>query len=277
MHGPATTTSVIRSAIQELTLEGKPVCLHASLRSFGRVEGSASAVVDAFLLEGCTLLVPAFCCRTYSVPPPVHLRFRRNATDYEALAEISMNSDRIYDPATCEEIDENMGAISAEVVSREGRSRGNHPLCSFAAVGPLAGLLVAGQEADNAFAPFETLAQLGGTVVLAGVTLRKMTMIHLAEKRAGRVLFRGWANGQDGQPVAVEGGACSAGFPRLASALSPLLREAEVGESPWRVYPAADTLRIAAQAIKDDPRITHCGKEPCPRCDDLIAGGPVLG
>ena len=113
-------------------------------------------------------------------------------------------------------------------------------------------------------------------MALAGVTLRKMTMIHLAEKRAGKVLFRGWANGQDGQPVAVEGGACSAGFPKLASVLSPLLREAEVGESPWRVYPAADTLRVITQAIRDDPRITHCGKDPCPRCDDLIAGGPVL-
>ena len=276
MQTPAITTSVIRSAIRKLGLDGKPACVHSSLRSFGRVEGGASAVVDAFLLEGCTLLVPAFSCRTYSVSPPAHLQFRRNATDYEALAEIGMNAERIFDPDTCAEIDENMGAISAEVVTCEGRRRGNHPICSFAAVGPLAGPLVAGQEGDNAFALFEALAQLGGSVVLVGVTLRKMTMIHLAEKRAGRVLFRGWAKGQDGQPVAVEGGACSAGFPKLASVLSPLLREAEVGESPWRVYPAADTLRVITQAIRDDPRITHCGKDPCPRCDDLIAGGPVL-
>jgi aminoglycoside 3-N-acetyltransferase len=240
------------------------------------VEGGASAVVDAFLLEACTLLVPAFSSRTFSVLPPVHLQFRRNATDYESLARTRTHVDRIFDPDTSAEIDGNMGSISAEVVTRKESRRGNHPICSFSAVGPLADRLVAGQKGDDAFAPFETLAQLGGSVVLAGVTLRKMTMIHLAEKRAGRVLFRGWANGQDGQPVAMEVGACSGGFPKLGSTLASLAREARVGESVWRIYPAADTLKAATQAIKDNPQVTRCGKNPCERCDDLIAGGPIL-
>ena len=34
--------------------------VHSSLASFGRVEGGAAAVVQAFLDEGCTIVVPAF-------------------------------------------------------------------------------------------------------------------------------------------------------------------------------------------------------------------------
>jgi aminoglycoside N3'-acetyltransferase len=43
----------IRSAVKALGLSGRPVCVHSSLRSFGKLIGGADAFVDAFLLEDC--------------------------------------------------------------------------------------------------------------------------------------------------------------------------------------------------------------------------------
>ena len=246
------TFDEIRCTIRELRLEEKPVCLHSSLRSFGWVEEGTSAAVDAFLSEGCTLLVPAFSW-TYSVCPPVHLQFRRNAADYEYLSRTRTDVDCVFDPETSTKIDEDMGAVSAAVVKREESRRGNHPICSFSAIGPMANQLLKGQNANDVYAPLEALAYERGFVVLAGVNLTKMTLIHLAEKKAGRILFRRWANGPDGQPVAVEAGGCSDGFLKLESALSPLVSEGRVGKSDWKVYPASGALEVTTQAIKDDP------------------------
>jgi aminoglycoside N3'-acetyltransferase len=97
-----------------------------------------------------------------------------------------------------------MGIIAATVVAWPHRARGNHPLCSFAAVGPLAEDITACQSPLDVYAPLEALTQRNGAVLLAGVGIEKMTLLHLAEKAAGRTLFRRWANDLHGQAVAVE-------------------------------------------------------------------------
>ena len=269
------TIDHIRNAIRELDLAKTPICLHSSLRSFGWVDGGAAAVVDAFLLEDCTLMVPSFSW-VYAVPPPPHLQFPRNAVDYETRQFSTDGVDRIFDPATSMEIDRNMGAISEAVLHRTESRRGNHPICSFSAIGPMKEQLLNGQKGEAVYAPFETLALQGGFVVLAGVDLTVMTLIHLAEKEAGRILFRRWANGPDGKPTAVEAGGCSGGFGKLNSAFASLIRERKVGKSDWRIYPAADVLETATEAIKAHPNITHCADVACGRCNDSIAGGPIL-
>jgi aminoglycoside 3-N-acetyltransferase len=156
-----------------------------------------------------------------------------------------------------------------------GRVRGNHPLCSFSAVGPLAQRLIAGQTPLNINAPLAALAEVGGSVVLMGVGLEKMTLLHLAEERAGRNPFRRWANGPDGQVIEVTTGGCSDGFGKLEPLLAPLMQEAHVGQSHWRIFPAEPTLTVATAVIRQNPLITHCGRSGC-RCDDAVLGGPIL-
>jgi aminoglycoside 3-N-acetyltransferase len=129
----------LRRGIRELGLAGRPVCVHSSLRSFGHVEGEADAVVEAFLVEGCTLVVPAFSW-AFFVAPPSGIGPLRNAFDYDCLSETRGDS-RIYASSTSE-IDRSTGAVARAVVERPGRSRGAHPLSSFAAVGPDAESLV---------------------------------------------------------------------------------------------------------------------------------------
>lgn len=265
----------IQQAIQHLGLSGRALCLHTSLRSFGWVEEGASAIVQGFLAEKCTVLVPTFSWDAFSVQAPVGMRPERNGYDYAVPRPPFPGTNRIYTPQT-QEIDRDMGTIPAAVLALPQRVRGNHPLCSFAAIGPLAKELVARQGPLQVFAPLEALAATQGWVLLMGVGLESMTFIHLAEQKAGRQLFRRWANGPDGQPMEVEVGGCSEGFEQLTPLLASVEKRLEVGQSLWRAFAAKDTLEIARQAIQHKPSITHCSDEACERCHDAIAGGPLL-
>lgn len=269
----AVTVQDIRHALRALGLSGRPVCLHSSLRSFGHVDGGAAAVVRAFLEEGCTLLVPTFSS-AFALAPPPHLRFERNGWDYGGGGP-GPASDRIYTPGVSD-VDRDMGAIPAAVLARPDRVRGRHPLDSFAAAGPRAAELLAGQDFLDVYAPLAALARAGGFVVLAGVGLERMTLLHQAEKEAGRNLFRRWAKGADGVTTVVEVGGCSEGFGKLEPCLRPVTRTAVVGQSAWKVFAAGEVLGRAAEAIRADPRATHCGAAECERCDDAAAGGPLI-
>lgn len=264
----------IVEATRDLGLSGHPICVHSSLGSFGWVRGGASAIVDGLLAEECTVMVPSFSW-TFAIPPPPDSRPVRNGWDYDGSWAPTTGVGRVYTPDTME-VDRDMGAISAEVVTRPGRIRGNHPLCSFSAVGPLASELLATQLPLNVFAPLELLAQKNGLVALMGVDLTRMTLIHLAEQTAGNNLFRRWANGPDGCPMAVEVGGCSDGFGGFQSVLAPLMKHTIVGHSAWTVVPARGALEATAKAIREDPQLTHCGDTGCMRCNDAVMGGPLF-
>ena len=263
----------IRHAVRALGLLGQPLCIHGSLRSFGRVEGGAPAVVDALLVEGCTVLVPTLSSAAYGVwpDPPDHVE--RNGLGPNAPTAPTPGVSRIYSPSV-NDIDCDMGAIPAAVLATRGRVRGDHPLDSFSAVGPLARELVSAQRPWHVYAPLEALAAAGGHVVLMGVGLNRLTLLHLAEQRAGRALFVRWANGPDGHPMRVRVGGCSEGFPNLAPALAGLTAEARVGDSRWLMLPASAALTAAAAAIRANPHVTHCADSACERCNDAVLGGP---
>ena len=268
------TQQDMQRALRALGVSGQAVCLHSSLGSLGLVAGGSAAVVRAFLGEGCTVLVPTFSS-VFEVAPPPHLRFARNGWDYGVTARPVQTSGRVYSPGVLD-IDPDMGAIPAAVVAWPGRVRGSHPLDSFAAVGPRASDLIAGQTPSDVYAPLAALARMGGSVLLMGVGLERMTLLHLAEKESGRALFRRWANDTRGQPAAVEVGGCSEGFGKLEPYLRPVMRRADVGQSSWTLLPAGEALARAAAAIRADPQLTHCGVETCERCNDAVKGGPLL-
>ncbi len=270
--GGAVTSETIRAAIRELGLAGLPLEVHSSLSSFGRVEGGAATVIDSLLAEGCTVVVPTFTSPAYLVEPPETMRPDRNGIDYEALDGRAGGANRVFTPETSD-VNSTMGAIPAELLTRPERVRGSNPLCSFAALGPLADR-VREQRPLDVYAPLRILSAKDGWALLIGVDLRSLTLLHLAEEKAGRRLFRRWANGPDGKPMEVEVGSCSQGFLNFEPILAPLARERLVGESRWVAYPARETLALAADVIRENPGITHCDDEDCLRCRDAVAGGP---
>ncbi len=267
------TIDDVRRVIRAAGLSRRPLSVHASLRSFGYVEGGAGSIVRGLLDEGCTVLVPTFSL-AFSIPPPEGMRPARNAWDYTTPVSDLAGVGRSYTPQT-DEINGWLGAIPAAVLHMDGRVRGNHPLNSLSAIGPLAHDLIERQRPDDVYAPFERLAALKGSVVLMGVELTSMTLIHLAERSAGRTMFRRWANDVDGNAMMVEIGSCSTGFDRFDPVLAPIEQRITVGQSRWRIFPAGPALVAASDAIRADPTITHCGKEEC-RCNDAVLGGPIL-
>src|SRR6185503_19260767 len=84
----------IQQALRALGLQGRPVCLHSSLRSFGHVIGGAETVIRAFLDEECTVLVPTFSS-AFEVAPPSHLEFERNGWNYSTTPTPKHGSDKV--------------------------------------------------------------------------------------------------------------------------------------------------------------------------------------
>jgi aminoglycoside 3-N-acetyltransferase len=264
----------ILEAVGKSGLSNRVVCLHSSLKSFGRVEGGADAVIDAFLEAGCTLIVPTF---TYAcqVPAPPGWSLEQNGENPNRFAnrEPVEAFDRDGNQITREE----MGAIPARILLRAGRMRGNHPTDSFTGLGPLAAGVIADQSPLNVFGPFKRIyAGPPARLLLAGVGLTAATAIHFAEELSGRRLFRRWGRLAGGTEIEVEEGGCSEGFENLAPAVASLEQRVVVEESLWRIYPFREFIDAAASAIRQNPAVTHCGDPACPRCNDAVKGGPLI-
>lgn len=262
--------AALRHGIRRHGLGGKIVVVHSSLASFGTVEGGAAAVAGAFLDEDCTIVVPAFSywCE---VSPPAGVRLERNGGQ---LMTPGSRPARGYSPGMAE-VSREMGAIPAWVTAHPDRRRGDHPLNSFAALGPRAGEVTGGQSPRDAYAPLRAAAAGGGCVALLGVGLTAMTLIHLAEQVAGRELFVAWALLADRTTIPTRVGSCSRGFERLAAALAPAEAVSAVGSSRWRVFGAERAVDLAAREIRRRPDVTSCDDPSCAQCKDIIAGGPI--
>lgn len=272
--GATVTGADVQQAIRKLGLQDTPLCVHSSLRSFGRVAGGATTVIDGLLAEGCTVLAPSFTSY-FAIAQPANMRPQRNGWDYSVNWALPQSTRLRYTPESTV-IDSDMGAIPAALVSSDGRQRGNHPFNSFVALGASARELVQDQQPLDVYAPLRALAAPRGYVVLMGVGLDRMTALHLAEQNAGRTLFRRWADDPNGRPMMAEIGSCSNGFPNLDATLTPLERQIIVGQSLWRVFLLRDALEVAEHAMRENPAITHCDDPDCQRCNDAIAGGPIL-
>jgi aminoglycoside N3'-acetyltransferase len=269
-------SEAISLAIRDAGLSGRAICVHSSLRSFGRIAGGPAAIVDAFLAEGCTLMAPTFSDHMFMLKSQPGMRPARNAWPYGGDWDLQppLHPDLVYRP-DCQDIAAGMGKLPAAVLAVPGRVRGNHPLCSFTAVGPLAEAIISAQEPNHVYAPFAKLAELDGACVLMGLKLTSLTLLHWSEQLSGRTPFRRWANDPAGKPMMVEYGSCSEGFERLRPALAELLKTIQVGSSKWTYMNAGPVAHAAAAAMRRDSEITHCPNANCERCCDAVAGGPL--
>jgi aminoglycoside N3'-acetyltransferase len=262
----------IKAAIKELELSKKVICIHSSYRSFGGVENGPQAIIDAFLEEECTIVVPTFSA-VYNVKPPKEQWIQRNGCNFDYLKDWGKNS--IYS-VDSNEVNDTMGIIPRLILRMEERKRGNHPLNSFTAIGPFAKKIIGSQTPLNVYAPIREIGNLDGYFILIGVDLTRLTAIHYAEQLAGRRLFRRWANGQNGLPIQAEVGSCSAGFNNFEQQVETIERRKYVGNSLCRVFQSNELINIITEEIRSNPKVTHCGNKDCERCRDIIAGGPIL-
>ena len=261
----------IREAIAELGLKGRAVCIHASLSSFGR---PVPGILDEFLEAGCTVMVPSFSYMYAAPPVPGLMPARNGIKSYDALIAKEYPDGVPFDTGSNEVSEKDMGLFPKIVLEHPGRVRGNNSLNSFTAAGPEAERLVDRQTDSDAYAPFDSLYEMDGYVLLIGVGLDSATAIHYAEQRAGRKPFIRWARGAAGQSVPVRTGGCSRGFEKLSGVLEPYEKRAYVYQSLFRCYRIRDLVDACEEVFRKDPYAARCKDPGCRCCRDAALGGP---
>jgi aminoglycoside 3-N-acetyltransferase len=177
--------------------------------------------------------------------------------------------------------------ITAELFWRQpGVLRSDHPGGSFAAEGPLAARICASQPLSPPHGPDSPVGrvhELGGQVLLLGVTHSENTTLHLAEALAGVPYWVSHPCAVEVDGVAetvmiAETDHCCRGF-RIADEwlrARHLQREARVGNAHARLCDARDLVTVAVQHLTVAPLIFLCSPGTgCEECDEARASIPV--
>jgi len=243
----------------QLVLRGNHVIVHASLSSFGHVEGGAVAVCAALIDavgDGGTIMMPAFtAAETWYRPPKGEPRGRPVAFH----ADLSVSRQ--------------VGAIAETFRRLPGVLRSNHPTHSFAAWGRHARDVLSTQRDNNTFGPLKKINILRGNVLLLGTSLQSATVIHIAEERFGApYLSRGTAvrlnaAGYDERVVLENLPGCSVGFVNLEDRVEPAkVKSVPLAHGLARKIPVRYLVQLAAAMLEHDPYAFTCDQSECPSC-----------
>ena len=180
--GPLCTIDTLQTELRELGLkERDTILLHSSLSQLGWVNGGAEAVVRAILTvigpKG-TLVVPT---QTGQLSPPIEWSDPPVHPSWLVPIQDTMLAYNAQTSAS-----RGMGQIAETVRTWPGASRSSHPQTSFAAIGPMADVVLKNHPLDNLLgegSPLGTLEKLGARVLLLGVGFDKCSAFHLAEYR----------------------------------------------------------------------------------------------
>lgn len=255
------TVDDFKSALASLDLGNKPAIAHASLKSFGVIDGGAEAVLEALLVSAGGLIMPAFTYKTMITPevgPPNNGLSYGSQRDLNRMA-ITFQSRMTVDPL--------IGKLAETLRQYPGAMRTAHPILSFTGVNVNDALIV--QTLYNPFAPIGWLADRDGWVLLLGVDQTVNTSIHYAEKLAGRRQFLRWA--LTGNRVVECPGfpGCSEGFEAIRPDIEHIARRVLVEDSFIEAVPIQPLLQTVETRIKKDPLALLCQQNQCERCDAL--------
>jgi aminoglycoside 3-N-acetyltransferase len=239
----------------------QPVIAHASLSSFGEVQGGAETVLGALTSSFDTLVMPAFTYKTMITPevgPPDNAMAYGTDKDANLMAEF-------FQPNY--PVDPLMGAV-AEALCRHPRSRrSGHPILSFCGVN--ADRALDSQSLEEPLAPIGVLKDDQGWVLLIGVDHSVNTSIHYAERQAGRKQFIRWALTPTGIVESPRFPGDSQGFNAIAPSVESISRIVQVGPGEIQALPLPDLVDIVSGWIEGDPLALLCEREDCERCNTV--------
>ncbi len=264
------THADIERGLDALGLRGESVAAHASLKSFGWVEGGAGAVVGAFTTVFRNLLMPSGNWGEGSalVAPPPGEVIEHNGLDRGYLESLPIWP-QPFEPGRTPIISA-MGAIPRALKTTPGTLRSGHPVASWLAHGADSALLAQDHDWNDPQLILRRLADLSGWVLLCGVGLRACTALHLAEEYAGRRRFVRWVICADGSTARVGVGGCSDGFDQLWPRLQDLFRAERVGKAMLAAAPLVPLIERAAELFQNEPELSVCSAT-CVRCRDAVA------
>jgi aminoglycoside 3-N-acetyltransferase len=265
---------------------GDNVLVHSALSSFGRVEGGPNTVIDA-LLDAIgpagTLVFPTF------TGDAVISAFLGQSGSVGAVTLPAVANVNLDDIATPREEHIETGIIPKTARRRGDFLKGNHPLYSICAKGPLAAALV---EANDRFIfpsaqrkPIYLLGQHGGKALLIGVPHEANSSIHLIAEFAGLEYkiqdkpywsltvteFLAMPRPRQLELIRLHCGMnltynLKNRFDRIEGVLQQAgqINIGKVGNSELRLMPIAQMLRLGLEAVKKNPWLL---------VDKLPAGG----
>jgi aminoglycoside 3-N-acetyltransferase len=249
--------------LRDLRLGDAPVIVHASLKSFGQVEGGAQTVVNALAIVFPTVLVPTFTYKTMITPK---IGPENNGIVYGS-GESQNRMAEFFTPRM--PADPLMGIIPETFRRHSHAQRSTHPIQSFAGINAAA--FLDAQTLDDPLGPLEALEKQGGWAVLLGVNHTVNTSIHCAEKMAGRRQFVRWALTPKGVVECPGFPGCSAGFQAIAPEMDKFTRKVQIGKTEVQAVPLSMLFKVVIARIKKDPLALLCQQEDCERCNQIRA------
>lgn len=255
------TFNDLTAAFETLGLQNKSVIAHASLHSFGQVEGGADSVVTALMYTTGALVMPSHTYKTLYTPTSGPAN---NAINYSR----GQQWNRLAEPYRPDmPADRMMGVIPEALRHWPEARRSMHPILSF--VGIRAGKVLETQTLENPLAPLRALADLDGWVLLLGVDHTTNTSIHLAEKLAGRRQFIRWALTDNGVVACPGFPGCSAGFQAIEPEVRMFTRTLTLGNATIRALPLRALMIRVIEMLKKDKYALLCDRTDCERCEEI--------
>lgn len=239
------TPAELDAGLAELGLDGtQHVIVHASLKSFGQLEGGSRTLVDTLTARTATVVAPAFTYATLlrHATSPIHHRFRRDSR-----------------------VSRDIGRVPQELVERTDAARSFHPTLSFIAWGAEAERVTGTQTLVSPYQPIGALYELDGLALLMGVDFGSNTTIHYGEHVAGMPLLTRYVP-LDGQVLPTAFPNCSADFGRLEPYVQG--RRVQVGGAALRLYRVRELVDATVRLLTQDPEALLCTYPGC-RCQEV--------
>lgn len=241
---------------------------HASLSSFGKVQGGAETVLGALLATCNGLMMPTFTYKTMVTPeigPPDNALEYGKGASRNRLAEI-FEVDMPVDP---------MMGVLPEILRRHPQcQRSLHPILSFAGIH--VGDALDSQSYNEPLAPIGVLTEAQGWVLLLGVNHKVNTAIHYAERLAGRKQFIRWALTPHGVRQCPGFPGCSEGFQAIAPHLDTVAKSIRLGSALVQAIPLPALVNIVKELIASDPQALLCDRDDCPRCNGVRQESDII-
>jgi aminoglycoside N3'-acetyltransferase len=248
------TRADLAQLLAPLELHDNNVIVHATLSSFGSTGVTPLLICEA-LIESVgptgTLVMPAF---TYT-----------DTLFVDGTAPVAFRPES----PVCPEV----GVIAETFRTLPGVLRSSHPSHSFASYGRHARDVLSTQRDNNPLGPIKKLNLLQGYVLLLGAGLRTATVCYLAEEMAPfRYLQRGSglrmnASGFEERVVLEIVPGCGRGFEQLESRIdAEQVLSAPLPSGTARKLPIRYLVRLATDALQDDPLVFVCDRTDCRSC-----------
>ncbi len=250
------TGSDIALAFRKVGLAtGDSLIVHSSFRSLGPVDGGPATVIQALLdvigPEG-NLVFP-----TFSGP---------------SMAEPYFDTDKT--PAY-------VGIIPEMGRKLPGAVRSLHPTHSVAVIGPAAEALTAGHldcRAVGSGSPLDRLAEMGGKILMIGVTNNSNTTVHVGEEHAGAMKVLRFIKVPsvkvrlpDGSIISHQldnSPSCSVAFSAIDYPLrrKGQMSDGRLGGAQLMLMRGDDVIETVCEMIRDKPDVLLCTWDDCRVC-----------